>query len=151
MTARIDNVYIDANIFIYLVEGHASVRSSLEAFADALDSRQLRGVTSELTIAEVLVKPIASTDKAYEQAYRALFSVGTLLKMVPNTRVVLERSAELRATIGGKLADSIHAATADLNSCATFLSEDKRIKLPPQVRLICLADFPQLLKAITET
>ncbi len=49
-------VYLDANILIYLIEGAAPYRERLGELMDALDAGWLRGVTSDLTFAEVMVK-----------------------------------------------------------------------------------------------
>lgn len=149
MTSRPPLVYIDANILIYLIEGYDEKQTSLLQLASLLDAGRLLPVTSELTVAETLVKPFASPDGTYRQEYNQLFSARSSLRLVPVTRRVLEHCARLRATIGGKLADSIHVATADLEKCSHFLSEDDRIKLPAPIRPAKLSDMAALA-ALTE-
>ena len=65
-------VYLDANIFIYALEGHARYLPVLSDLFKIIDRDEAQAVTSELTLAEVLVKPFAdaSTDRqaAYQQA-----------------------------------------------------------------------------------
>jgi predicted nucleic acid-binding protein len=51
-------VYLDTNIVIYALEGFESYRSVLLELLNNLDQRVIRGVTSELTLSEVLVKPL---------------------------------------------------------------------------------------------
>lgn len=52
--------YIDSNIVIYIVEGFPAFQPALHALLKGVDDDRLRLVTSELTLAEVLVKPIAN-------------------------------------------------------------------------------------------
>lgn len=53
------DIYVDANIFIYLLEGYPEFIPFLTQFFDLIDRGVIRGVTSELTLAEALVKPMA--------------------------------------------------------------------------------------------
>lgn len=50
-------VYIDTNIWIYSLEGFAPLAPALTALFERIDAGDLAAVTSELTLAEVLVKP----------------------------------------------------------------------------------------------
>lgn len=49
--------YLDSNIFIYAVEAISPYAEALGPFLDALEDGTVEAVTSELTLAEVLVKP----------------------------------------------------------------------------------------------
>ncbi len=51
-------VYLDTNIFIYALEGYPTFRAVLTTLFAALDRGDLVAVTSELTLAEALVKPL---------------------------------------------------------------------------------------------
>ena len=50
-------VYLDSNIIIYAVEGLPEYAAAIQALLEAMDSGEITGVTSDLTLAEVLVKP----------------------------------------------------------------------------------------------
>ena len=50
-------VYLDTNIFIYAVEGYAPEEAFLRELFAALEDGRFTAVTSELSLAEVLVKP----------------------------------------------------------------------------------------------
>jgi predicted nucleic acid-binding protein len=63
-------VYLDANIFIYAVEGFAAHAASIQALLAAMDAGEIIAVTSELTVAEVLVKPLKDQNQAVQQAYK---------------------------------------------------------------------------------
>ena len=51
-------VYLDTNVFIYALEGYPAFAEPLAALFRGIDNGTCRAVTSELTLAEVLVKPI---------------------------------------------------------------------------------------------
>ena len=116
-------LYLDSNILIQLVEGQANQFEGLQAVVDALDSRKVLGVTSELTIAEVMVKPLASPISLYRREYEAILSANSELRVAPVSRPILIRSAELRAELGGKLADGIHVSTAELPEFSQSIRE----------------------------
>ena len=131
--AKGTRIYLDANVLIELVE-RAEPGLAL-VVADARAGR-LPLVTSEPTLAEVIVLPPREGDGSLLARYRGLFSQPDLLDVAPITRAVLERSGDIRAFDGGKLADAIHPATAEIAGCEVFLSSDRRIRpRAPMIRI----------------
>jgi len=51
--------YLDTNLFIYAVEGYEPEEAFVRALFLALEGGEFAAVTSELTLAEVLVRPFA--------------------------------------------------------------------------------------------
>lgn len=138
-------LYLDANILILMVEGGSPEPASMNLLLAALDTQKVQAITSELSIAEVLVKPLSMNSKRYVRVYMELFSEAPGFEVVPIARALLERSAEIRATIGGKLADSIHVATAEAAAASHVLTQDVRIRAPGPLGTISLSDVPALL------
>lgn len=62
-------LYLDTNIFIYALEGYSTFRAVLTSLFDALDRHELAASTSDLTLAEVLVKPFLDRSIERERAY----------------------------------------------------------------------------------
>ena len=132
--------YIDTNVFIALIEMKGS---SFELFVDRIASRDATLFTSEITLAELLVKPLQQANMRMASLYERLLQSGELLKVIPVHREILRASAGLRAKFPNKLPDAIHIATAMHTQCAIFVSSDQRLKLPAslsQVRLDQLND-----------
>jgi predicted nucleic acid-binding protein len=125
------DVYIDANILIYIVEGNKALADDLTGIIAAFDAGVLRAVTSELTLAEVLVGPLRTRDAATVGAYKAVLRSGQPLQAIPVTSTVLERSAEVRCNSTLSLPDAIHVATAELAGCRYFLTEDRHLHVRP--------------------
>ena len=88
-------VYLDTNIFIYLVEGHPAYSSLIARLFDAVDAKTVHAVTSELSIAEVLVKPIADAKPAIIDIYSALLAPSSMIEMRTIDRTTLRLSAEI--------------------------------------------------------
>lgn len=125
--SEFNRIYLDTNIFIELVEVPGTIKNLLTDLV-ALNSQNpaTRFVTSELTLSEVLVKPIAAKNFALASSYENIltddgnFWVGAVI------RQVLEDAAILRATYTTiKLPDAIHLATAFRFDCGYFLTFDK--------------------------
>lgn len=104
-------VYLDTNIFIYALEGYRTFRTAIATLFDALDRQELFAVTSELTLAEALVKPFLDRNVEREAAYLRILQPSASLQMLPVNRDVLVAAARLRAETSIKLPDAIHAAT----------------------------------------
>jgi predicted nucleic acid-binding protein len=133
-------LYLDSNIFIHAFEcetelGHAARR----AFKLA-DAGKIIGVTSQLTLSEVLPRPYEEANLALEQAYERVFSGRRGLEVYPVSIDILRLTARLRAQTKARTADAIHVATAMQAACDSLVSEDTRIRPPSHVRLLRLSD-----------
>lgn len=127
-----DRIYVDANIFIYYVDGEPSLQAAArQEIGDHLASGAAL-VTSELTIGECL-RGVSPDDDAVRLAFSSILENAAYLSLVPVTRGIIKRAASLGAQFNMKLADAIHVATAELAGCNGFLTNDHRIKTPPPV------------------
>lgn len=137
-----DRVYLDANIFIYALEAYPAYTSVIAELFDAIDSGEILAVTSELTIAEVLIKPLAEGNSNLQNAYLdAIQSSDTLLTASINRDILIE-AAKIRAsnpTI--RMPDAIHAATAKIIGCKTIITNDRRFQTAVGVKVAILSDM----------
>ncbi len=62
-------VYLDANVWIYALEGHAAYAAPLKTLFARIDTGEITAITSALTLAEVLVKPFADGNTALQRLY----------------------------------------------------------------------------------
>ncbi len=134
-------VYLDTNIFIYAVEGYAEFQDLLNELFEAFDNRNLKAITSELTLAEVLVKPLIDNNTGVCLAYENAIQNSPVLEVIPINRKILIESARLRTIINLRLPDAIHGATAILNGCETFLTNDKRLEVISGINVVILSDL----------
>lgn len=62
-------IYLDTNVWIYAPEGFPPFTSALTALFARIDNGELVGVTSELTLAGALVKPVGLHQVHLERLY----------------------------------------------------------------------------------
>lgn len=140
------NIYLDANIFIYLLEGYADFMRPLGQIFDFIDSGKLKAYTSELTIAEVLIKPIVDDNKSLQQVYKDTLQSSNNLGVVPVGKDVLIAAAQLRAKSlknnnNIRLPDAIHAATANICECSTFLTNDQKLQSLSNTNVLLMSEM----------
>lgn len=133
-------IYLDTNVLIYFVEGNEAYADVLRDVFRAIEGGSVVAVTSELTLAEVLVKPMAEGKAAIASIYRALLSGDAAIGMLAVDRSVLISAAEIRAKYGGRLFDAIHVASAVKAGCDVFLTQDLRISPPDGLRRLRLSE-----------
>ena len=131
-------VYLDANVIIRFIE---SQDENLLFLFEQAAVGAVELVTSDFTLAEVLVAPLKTGDLQLASIYESFLAEDEFLAVAPVDRQVLRRSAEIRAQSKAKGPDALHIATADLRGCTVFLSADKRLALPPNLVQLDPADI----------
>jgi len=139
--------YVDANAFVYTVERIAPYRALLDPFWRDVRASGTSVVTSEMTLLEVLVQPLRQGDVLMESAFRAVLATSPDVHMVPIARAVLERAAALRAATNLKTPDAIHAATALIEGCMLFVTNDALFRRVPGLNVTVLRDLLPPLKS----
>jgi predicted nucleic acid-binding protein len=120
-------LYLDANVFIYALDSALTPwHVPAQALFRLVDSGRASAVTSELSLAECLVKPLRDGNGALADLYRGAINANNPgLAVAPVSRDVLIEAARLRASRPPlKLPDAIHVATAALNGCDVLVTND---------------------------
>jgi len=134
-------VYLDANGFIYSIERIDPYRSMLDTLWLTVSVGQVKVVTSELTLLEVLVKPLKVGDATTATLFRTVLKHTPDVQMLPITQSVLEAAANLRATLGLKTPDAIHVATALLNNSVLFVTNDSAFRRVTDLNVTVLSEL----------
>ena len=121
-------VYVDANCVIYSVERIEPYDALLMPLWQAAAESRLSIVTSELTLLEVLVRPIRDQNEMLMSAFRAFLTGTRELSMIPVTTTILEQAAHIRAETGMRTPDAIHAATAIETQASLFVTNDPGLR-----------------------
>jgi hypothetical protein len=136
-------VYVDANPFIYAIEGTESLAVRLNGLFAVFGKQPGMAVTSELSLAEVLPK-VPAPDR--REAYLELITRSGVFDLKPITRTLLIETADYRRSSTVKLKDgretmprlpdAIHIVTAMQSGCRIVLSGDTRLRMPVGMRLV---------------
>ena len=122
-------VYFDTNVFIYSIDGYEEYTELLKDIFSHIAEHRLLVITSELTLAECLVKPVKDENIEAVMQFERHINSSESMKVRPVSREILRQSAHVRAELELKLPDAIHMATAIDQGCKTFITNDKRLKL----------------------
>jgi predicted nucleic acid-binding protein len=136
-----DDVYLDANIFIYAVEGFERYASLCMAILKAVEDMRIHAFTSELTLAEVLVGPLKVKNLELAKLYEELLNTQADLNVARVSRPILLKAAEMRAGLGLKTPDAIHVATAQLYHCEFLITADAKLKAPSSIKIVTLDEL----------
>ena len=134
--------YVDTNVIISIVEAATPLAPAQMQFLKSVDTGKTEAITSELTLAECLVKPLAERNAAAVAAYLAFLDGRPNFPVIPISRGILLSAARLRGERGLKLPDAIHLATATACGCTVFLSDDRRIKSLDELQIQAWATLP---------
>ena len=142
-------VYLDTNVYIAAYENTQAHGDHAWRLLTAIESGEFVGVTSELTLAELLVKPIERRDYDLAQNYQEIIAPGASFDVPTIDRPVLIEAASLRAVQKSlRLPDAIHVATARLNECAHIVSDDRRLPYATRLGIVRLgADTLETIRA----
>ncbi len=135
------NVYLDANIFIYTLEGMEPWANLLSDVFAGLTTGELSAVTCSLSLSECLVMPFKQNKNDLVAVYREALLPGHYLTIAPIDDRVLISAANIRAQTGLKLPDAIHAATALMQQCTAQLTNDTGFSRVPGIELFLLSNW----------
>jgi predicted nucleic acid-binding protein len=142
MTDAQHRVYLDANVFVAAFEHIGAHSDHAWWIIRAIESGEIAAGTSEITLAEVLVKPfeVGATDLA--DGYERMIVSGSNFAVLPVRRDILVGAAALRARrTSTRLPDAVHIATAQALSCRFFISDDRRLPMPDGIRMLTVNPF----------
>ena len=111
-------------------------KSARARFLRLLDEGKVKALTSELTLAECLVKPFADRNAVAVSAYLEFLDGRQNFPVIPVSREILLAAARLRGKKNVKLPDAIHLATAGAFGCTVFLSNDRRLRSVDDLRIL---------------
>jgi predicted nucleic acid-binding protein len=125
---------LDTAPFIYYIEDAAPYADLLDPVFTLLENHALRAVTSTVTFAEILTKPLADEIKFTIKSFSSLSVVSIDEKLA-------ETAALIRARYTIRLPDALQLAAAIQEEATLFLTNDKRVKRLDAIQVLILSDF----------
>ena len=134
-------IYLDSAPVIYGIENHPVYAPLLFPLWLAVRTGSARIVTSEFTILEGLVGALKRGDQVLADEYRAIRE-DIRIRVVSVSTEIIERAAELRAQRPAlRTPDAIHVATADLEGCNAFVTNDRSLRSANLPNVIVVDDL----------
>jgi len=135
---RGSRVYFDTNVIIYFIEQNPEYFAAVAEIFKLIGTDEISAVTSEFTLAEVLIKPIREQQFTLVQSIKGLLLDQDFFTLTPCPRPLFLRAAEIAAPNGLRTADAIHMASAIESNCHHFITNDARFRSMHGVSVICL-------------
>ncbi len=138
---NISTLAFDTAPIIYFVEASPTYDALVTAIFQRVASGEITGVTSVISLCEVLVHPIRNQNLSLKQRYRDILqnSPNFFTKLINST--IAERAAELRAKYNLRTPDALQIATALENACNAFLCNDKNLKRVTELKILILDEI----------
>jgi predicted nucleic acid-binding protein len=134
-------VYVDSNCIIYGVEKVKPYDAMLNPLWQASASGSISVISSQIVLAEVLVKPYRQKNAQLEEQFREFLMNSAEFCTIPIYLHVIERSAKIRAEFGLRTPDAIHAATALDAGAALFVTNDPVFCRVSRLPVAVLSEF----------
>lgn len=121
---RHHRIALDTSIFIYYLEANPSyVEMASEVFT-WLERSPHTGVTSSITMTELLVQPYRAGNEALVNLYYGLISTFPNLEWVAPDLGIADTAAQIRAQHRLRTPDALQAATAIRRGATALLTND---------------------------
>ena len=132
---------MDTPLFIYHLEDYPRYTPLTETVFNSLEKGMNKGITSYLSLLEILAKP------KREKALHAARDYEYYLTTFPNLAFfemgldVARKASNLRATVQIKTPDAIQIATAIVHGATAFLTNDRTFEKIKEVEVLTLDKF----------
>jgi predicted nucleic acid-binding protein len=131
----------DTAPMIYFVEAHPEYDAQITPIFERIEQDELEGITSVITLLEVLVQPIRLNCIDLASRYRQLLLESERFSVLPITVEIAELAADPRARYNLRTPDALQVATALAHRCEAFLTNDARLKRVAEIRVLTLEEL----------
>jgi predicted nucleic acid-binding protein len=136
-------VGLDTSIFIYHLEDHPRYAPVTEIIFHGLEEGRNRGITSFLTLVEILVKPKVEGLLEVARDYEYYLTTFPNLTLFPFELEIARKASALRAVSRFKTPDAIQLATALHHGATGFLTNDRMFE---KVSVLEIAILDKVMK-----
>lgn len=134
-------LFLDTAPFIYFIEKNSRYFDLIKPIISLIDARQSQGITSTITLLEVLVHPLRDGNKKLADKYKAILLSSNSLRTLEISHEISERAALLRAKYGLRTPDALQLSTAIFSKVDLFLTNDPALKKVKEVKVVVLDDY----------
>lgn len=137
----VNSLGLDTAPIIYFMEANPNYDALVTEIFQRIDAGLIEGITSVITLLEVLVMPLRSGDTGLQQKYTDLLLHSLHLETHTITAGVVQRAADLRARYNLRTPDALQAAVVLEAGCQAFLTNDIALKRITELRVLVLDEL----------
>jgi predicted nucleic acid-binding protein len=130
---------LDTNVLIYYIEEHPIFLKKIEPLIDKIVQGKATGITSYVTLLELLVKPLREGRLDLVDQYKTILT--GQLEMVPIDEAVSVKAAQLRAKYGFRTPDAIQLASVIQKKGDVFITNDRGLKNVKEIKILTLEEI----------
>lgn len=138
---RHQRVLLDTCVWIYHFEQNTAFGKAADDVIEQLESGEFQAVASELTLLELIVKPLQMGRQDAADDYETLLSYFPNLTLEPISREILLEAAALRARYRVRTPDAIQLATAFKSGATLAITNDEGWQHVGGIETLLLADL----------
>lgn len=141
IAARHRHILIDTSVWIYHFEQNSTFGEAADYVIEQLEAGKFRGIASELTLLELIVKPLQLGRQDAADDYETLLSYFPNLELKPISRAILLDAAALRARYRLRTPDAIQLATGLQSGATLAITNDEAWKHIAGIETLLLTDL----------
>jgi predicted nucleic acid-binding protein len=135
-------ILLDTMVFSYQLANHPRYAPLAGAVLEAIESGQVAGLTTTITLTELLTVPAQAGDRQALYDYELYLTRFPNLEILPLDETLARETALVRGATGLRTPDAIQVAAARLSGAGALVTNDRRwarqITEPP---LLILDDY----------
>jgi|DewCreStandDraft_4_1066084.scaffolds.fasta_scaffold47070_2 predicted nucleic acid-binding protein len=137
----IKKIGIDTAIIIYFMESNPLYNNLIYNVFQRISNGSLLGITSIITLIEVLIHPIRQGNTKLQEQYTNLLLDSNNFYTISANSSIAKIAAQIRSCYDIRIPDAIQIATAKANGCEVFLTNDINLRRIGDLRVLILDDF----------
>lgn len=139
--ADVKRLFLDTAPLIYFVEKHPVYLDRCREIFRRINAGEITGISSVITLTEVLSVPIRDGDNQVEKAYRDILLNSRNFSLIIIGNSIAERAAQLRARYRLRTPDALQIASALTAGCDAFLTNDRGLVRVTELKILILDDL----------
>jgi len=132
---------LDTMVFIYHFEENQLYSPLTFSIFENLEKGDFNGITSTLTLLEILVKPKKENNLLLIERYKLLFETFPNLQVKTLNENVADIASTLRANYNINTPDAIQIATSLEAKADIFITNDETLKKVSEIKVLLLSEM----------
>ena len=135
------SLFLDTAPLLYFIEKNLRYHGIIKPVISQIDALETKGLTSTITLLEVLVHPLRDRNAKLANQYKTILLSSIGLVTYEISHAISQQAALFRARYGWKTPEAIQLATAVHHKADFFLTNDPALREATGVKVLVLDDY----------